>query len=266
MSTKCRRVFVIGVDGAMGRSVREAETHRIDSLLSGGVVSYSAQSVVPSASFEAWGAMFHGVGPGKHQINGDNPCREEVPWPSFMKVIKHASPQVQCASFSCWNPINTHIIEASCDCHCVSLPDPELTKEAASYIRVTTPDVYFMQLDFVDGAGHSQGYGSDAYLKQITQTDALVGEILSAIADAGVLEESIVILLSDHGGLGHGHGSDAPECLEIFWGCAGPGIRQGVVLDTEVQIMDTAAVVLHAFGLPAPDAWDARVPDGVFIE
>jgi hypothetical protein len=28
--------------------------------------------------------------------------------------------------------------------------------------------------------------------------------------------------------------------------------------------MDTAAVVAHSLGLPAPGGWDAKVPEGVF--
>ena len=266
MPTTCKRVFVIGLDGAMGRAVQQAETPHIDAFLAGGVVTYAAQSVVPSASFEAWGAMFHGVGPEKHRIDGRHPCGEDVPWPSFMKVVKQRQPEAICASFSCWNPINTHIIEPSCECHTVSQPDPELTQSAVEYIRRTPPHVYFMQLDFIDGAGHSHGYGSDAYMAQITTADAWVGQILQAIQDAGVLEESLVVILSDHGGTGHSHGSDHPDCLEIVWGCRGPGVRSGQILDTPVHIADTAPVALHALGITAPKGWDATVPEGVFLE
>ena len=87
MPTKCKSVFVIGLDGAMGSAMRKAETPHINALLSEGVVTYSAQTVVPSSSFQAWGAMFHSVGPDKHRIDGEHPCAEDVPWPSFMKVI-----------------------------------------------------------------------------------------------------------------------------------------------------------------------------------
>jgi len=265
MQETCRRAFVIGLDGAMGRSVREASTPNIDAILADGVVSYSARTAFPSASFEAWGAMFHGVGPEKHQINGDHPCPEDVPWPSFMKAAIQSRPETKCASFSCWNPINTHIIEKSCGCHCVSMPDPELAEAAAEYIRSQLPDIYFMQLDFIDAAGHSHKYGSQKYIEQIAATDALVGIVLDAVRDAGVFDESLIVLLSDHGGVGTSHGSDHPDCMTIFWGCRGPGVASGVELEGPVNIMDTAAVVVRAMGVPAPDGWDAKVPDGVFV-
>ena len=261
MSELCRRVFVIGLDGAMGAAVRSAPTPNVDSVLTNGVVDYSATTVFPSASFEAWGAMFHGVGPKKHRIDADHPIGEDVPWQSFMKLAKKTHPEMVNASFSCWNPINTHIIEPSCQCHCVSMPDPELAEAAAEYIRHSPPDVYFMQLDFIDAAGHSHGYGSAKYLEQISKTDELVGVVLDAIKKAGVLAESLIILLSDHGGKGTSHGSDDPDCMTIFWGCCGPGVPSGLSLNGEINIMDTAAVVAKALGLAAPGAWDATLPD-----
>ncbi len=264
MKGRCGRVFVIGLDGAIGWAVRKAHTPNIDAVLSEGVVTYSARTVFPSASFEAWGAMFHGVGPEKHRIGGGHPIPEDVPWPSFFKVAKSAHPEFRCASFSCWEPINTHIIEPSCGCHLVSMPDPQLTAAAVEFIRKSPPNLYFMQLDFIDGAGHSFGYGSRRYLDQITATDTLVGEVIGAIQDSGLFDESLIILLSDHGGEGRSHGSDHPNCMNIFWGCRGPGVRRGVEIEDEVNIMDTAAVVAEAFGLDPPEGWDGRVPEGVF--
>ena len=260
----CKRAFVIGLDGAIGWAVRKAPTPNIDAVLAEGVVAESATTVFPSSSFEAWGAMFHGVGPEKHKLNGDYPCPEDVPWPSFVKVAKQARPGIECASFSCWEPINTHIIERSCGCYCASMPDPQLAAAAGEYIRSHPPALFFIQLDFIDGVGHSHGFGSRRYMEQITATDALVGVVLDAIRDAGVFDESLIILLSDHGGEERSHGSDHPNCMNIFWGCRGPGVRRGVELKNEVNIMDTAAVIAHALDLPVPDGWDAKVPNGVF--
>ena len=266
MPKRCKRAFVIGLDGAIGGAVREAHTPHMDAVFAEGVVTYSATTAFPSASFEAWGAMFHGVGAEKHKLGGDHLCPEDVAWPSFMKVARQAQPETKCAAFSCWEPINTHIIERSCGCHNASMPDPELVAAASEYIRTDPPDLFFMQLDFIDGAGHSHGYGSREYIEQITATDMLVGMVLDAIRAAGVFAESLIVLLSDHGGEGKSHGTDHPDCMTIFWGCRGPGVTKGVELENEVHIMDTAAVVAAAMGLSAPEGWDARVPEGVLVE
>jgi arylsulfatase A-like enzyme len=91
--------------------------------------------------------------------------------------------------------------------------------------------------------------------------------VLDAIRVSGVFDESLIVLLSDHGGVGRSHGSDHPDCTTIFWGCRGPGIARGIELESplhKVNIMDTAAIVTYALGLPTPDDWDAMIPNGIF--
>lgn len=263
---KCERAFVIGLDGAKGRAVCEAPTPHIDRILAEGVRTYSAQTVYPSSSFPAWGALLHGVGPERHQIDGRHPCAEDVPWPSFLKLARQAWPDCELASFSCWEPINTRIIEPSCACHLVSMPDPELVYAAAAYIRTHDPKVLFMQLDHIDAAGHVHGYGSRKYVAQIARHDAYVGILIQAICDAGVYEDSLILLTSDHGGRGRWHGGRHPDCMTIFWGCRGPGIVRGSQLEGPVNIMDTAAVVARALGLARPPGWEANFPAGVFCD
>jgi len=258
------RVFIIGLDGARGSAASEAPTPHIDALLAKGVRTYSAKTVFPSSSFEAWGSMFHGVKPEKHMISNEHPCPENTPWPSFMKLVKQRYPGCNLASFVAWEPINSRIIELSCECYRVSMSDSKLVRAAANYIRAQDPKVFFMHLDLIDAAGHSHGYRSPEYLNQITETDAHVGIVLDAIRHAHMFDDSLIILLSDHGGYGYGHGSNHPDCMRIFWGCRGPGVAQGIELKSEVNIMDTAAVVMHALGLSVPNGWEAKVPSGVF--
>ena len=45
---RCNRAFIIGLDGVIGRCVKEAYTPNIDALFSGGVKTYSAKTVFPS--------------------------------------------------------------------------------------------------------------------------------------------------------------------------------------------------------------------------
>jgi len=261
----CNHVFIIGLDGAIGRCVKEAHTPIIDDFVAGGAKTYSARTVYPSSSFPAWGSMFHGVGPEKHKLGSPVPCPENVSWPSFMKVLQQERPDSRLASFSCWEPINSNIIELSCGCHCVSMPDPELVNTSTGYIRNNPPDILFMQLDDIDAAGHKHGYGTKSYLEQITITDGLVGQVIDAIKDAGVFDDSMIILLSDHGGYEKGHGTDHPDCMTTFWACRGPCIApQGNV--AEMNIMDTASIVALALELTRPSGWDAQIPDGIFFQ
>jgi len=262
----CQRVFILGLDGAMGPAVRQAHTPNLDALIASGAHSYAARTVHPSASYQAWGAMFHGVGPEKHRIDGEHPAADDSAWPSVAKVLADQRPDSVLASFSCWEPVNSKILEASLDCHRVSLPDVELVPAAVEYICATPPNLFFMQLDDIDGVGHGHGYGSPVYLEKITATDALVGQVLGAIDAAGVRDESLVIALSDHGGHETSHGSAHPDCITIFWACAGPGVAAGVELPDGLGIASTAPVVARALGLEPPPRWDAQLPVGLFAD
>ena len=266
MSIKPERVFVLGIDGAMGSAVRDGKTPNIDALVVDGTVSYSAQAVLPSASYQNWGALLHGVGAEKHGIDGGNPISEDVPWPSCLKVLQKTYPHMTCALFSCWNPINQHIIEKSIEAHRVSLPDPELAVSAADYIRQHVPDLFFMQFDLVDAAGHAHGYGSEKYFEQIEINDSEIGQVIDAIKDAGVYQDSLIMIISDHGGIGTGHGGDEPECLDIFWSARGPGIAQGVELGSQISIKDTPAIILYTFGVPIPDGYDSVITEEIFAK
>ena len=264
MSNRPKRVFVIGIDGAMGSAVKLAKTPNIDAVIENGVFTYLAQAVVPSASFQNWGALLHGVEATVHQISDANPIQEDVPFPSFLIVLRRAQPNRTCAVFSCWSPINQYIIEQSIDCHRVSQPDSELVQTAANYIRQSPPDLFFMQLDDIDAAGHREGYGSKKYLQQIEKTDDEVGVVIQAIQDADVYSESLILIISDHGGFGTGHGGDEPECLEIFWSVRGPSIARGIELDQPISIKDTASIILHAFDTPIPKGYAGQIPARIF--
>jgi predicted AlkP superfamily pyrophosphatase or phosphodiesterase len=272
VSRTINRVFVLGIDGA-GQFIQNTEIPNIIKLLEAGALTYEAQTVFPSISAECWGAMFHGVDPEKHELTNEKaatlPYPENSPYPSFLKLARQAWPDCKLAAFSEWSPINDGIIEQSCGLHAVSLPSPELAEAAADYIRAN-PDVkiLYMQFDQVDAAGHKHGYGNEGHLQSITDCDGYIGTVLAAIEDAGLMEDSLVIITTDHGGGGDGkpksHGSADPLDMTIFWGCYGPGIKPGTKLAAGLSIKDTAAVVAYALGLNAPQTWEGKVPGDLF--
>ncbi|MEK3890028.1 alkaline phosphatase family protein [Bacillus sp. FSL K6-3431] len=273
MVNKIERVFVIGLDGA-GNFIKDTDTPNIHKILNKGVLTYSAQASFPTISAECWGSVLHGVLPEKHGLNNDliatRTYPEDSPYPSFFKSVKDVWPDSKLASFSEWEPINHGIIEQSTQHQSVSKPDGELADVAANYIH-EHPDLKLMFVEFStpDAAGHEHGYGTGSYLESITETDGYVGVLIDAIQNAGLLQSSLIIITSDHGGGGdqlYSHGSNHPQDMTVFWGCHGPGINQEAQLDEGFRNMDTAAIVLHAFGLEIPKQYDAKLPSGLFFE
>ncbi|MYB93365.1 alkaline phosphatase [Candidatus Poribacteria bacterium] len=132
------------------------------------------------------------------------------------------------------------------------------TERAVAYFKAKQPDFTFIHLDHIDHAGHKYGYRTSEHYKSIEEADRLIGEAIHGLEAAGILAQTILIITSDHGGVGKGHGGATLAEIEIPWIIAGPGVAPAKELTSFVNIYDTAATVTHIFGLTAPDCWIAK--------
>lgn len=268
----CKRVFLIGVDGA-GAFFNVADTPNIDRIFENGAVTYSAVTAVPSISAQCWGAMLIGVMPEVHGLTNGKaetmPYPTDSPYPTLMRRLREAYPESVLASFSNWNPINKGIIEGNVGVHLASDGDDgDLTEMILEYLKMESPDFMFVQFDNVDGAGHDHGYGTEGHLDQITKADEYIGKIYDTLEERGLLEDSLFLVTADHGGTPEGgHGGDSNAELKIFFGAAGKTVKkQGKI--GEMSVWDIPAVVMYAFGLElpefAPDGFAGQIPAGLF--
>jgi arylsulfatase A-like enzyme len=88
--------------------------------------------------------------------------------------------------------------------------------------------------------------------------DALIGQILVALDEAGIRKRTVVLVTADHGGHGKKHGGATMEEIEIPWIVAGPGVKAGHEITSPVNTYDTAATLAFLFRLKPPAAWIGR--------
>ncbi|MEK3888359.1 LamG-like jellyroll fold domain-containing protein [Bacillus sp. FSL K6-3431] len=267
-----KRVVFVGIDGA-GNAVKnpQANAKNIQKLISEGAGTYEAKAMLPTISAENWGAMFHGVVPLKHQLTnaivGENPYPENNPYPSFMKMLKQERPMLQQASFTTWSPINKGIIEDSAGAYKVNGgKDETTTQKTVDYIKTEGQNTrnIFVHLDEVDGAGHGNGYYTPKFYEQLQKADQYIGQIVQALEEEGLMDDTLIVVTADHGGTRSGsHGGNSPEEQTVFWAAKGKSIKSGTTL-SDVEVVDTAAVVAHALRLDIPENWDAQLPAGLF--
>ncbi|PGZ92038.1 alkaline phosphatase family protein [Bacillus sp. AFS029533] len=265
-----KRVVFIGIDGA-GNGVKDPQANAINikTLMSEGAGTYEAKAMMPTISGHNWGSMLHGVVPSKHGLNNDNlgnPYPEKNPYPSYMKLLKQERPMLNQASFTTWSPINKGIIEDSAGAYKVNGGnDNNTTQKTVDYIKAEGKNSrnIFVHLDEVDGAGHNYGYGSQRWYEALQKADQHVGQIVQTLEEEGLIEDTLIIITADHGGKGYGHGGSSPEEQTIFWTAKGKSLKPGTVL-SDVENIDTAAVVAHALRLDIPENWDAQLPSGLF--
>lgn len=264
-------VIVIGVDGA-GAFVKKADTPCFDRIFADGAVTYSALASNPTISAECWGSMLLGVGPEVHKLtNGivsSTPYPVDSAFPSLFRRIREVMPDAELGSYCDWNPITFGIVENNQNVANATAHDTDLMPMICDYIREKKPTFLFTQLDSVDGAGHGHGYGSEAHLRRIHEVDELMNDAYEAVKEAGILEDTLFIMIADHGGFGTGHGGWTDEEKYVTFAAAGKGVQKGVI--EEMNIRDLSAIVLYALGIDAPafdeQGWTAQVPAGIFAD
>jgi predicted AlkP superfamily pyrophosphatase or phosphodiesterase len=85
-----------------------------------------------------------------------------------------------------------------------------LTDALIAALRTAPPDLTMIHYRGPDGVGHAQGYMSQAYLNEVSNTDRMIGRVLDAIAgNAALAGSTAVVVTSDHGGLGTSHANAA---------------------------------------------------------
>lgn len=262
-------VVVIGVDGMSSAGLRDAHTPIMDSLIAHGSVTWHARVVLPSVSSPNWASMLHGAGPEQHGITSNDwePDGDALPpvvageqgrFPSIFDVIRGQRPDAETGSVYHWEGFG-RLYDAAVvnyDAH-YSTPD-SCAQAFGSYIAGQRPVFSFIQLDHVDGAGHRDGHMSPGYLASITNTDSLVGVILDGIRRAGIEDRTLVIITSDHGGIGYGHGGESPEEMTVPVVLAGRGVKRGYRIQQQTYIYDIAATAAFALRLTVPYAWIGR--------
>ncbi|HBE67104.1 MAG TPA: sulfatase [Planctomycetaceae bacterium] len=98
-----------------------------------------------------------------------------------------------------------------------------------------------------------------AYLDSVRLTDALVGEVIERLESEGVLDNTIVLFMTDHG-ISHARGKQFlyDEGTHVPLIVAGPGITAGQVRSDPVEHIDIAALSLAAAGITVPQHMQSR--------
>lgn len=84
--------------------------------------------------------------------------------------------------------------------------DADLAAQLVARLADDPPTVAFLHLGAPDQTGHDTGWLSEGYLAAVEQSDSHVLTVMRAIeADPALAESTVLLLTSDHGGLGTSH-------------------------------------------------------------
>lgn len=264
------RAVVIGVDGLSPEGVRRAHTPVLDSLMEAGVWTLSGRGVMPTSSSPNWASMIMGAGPEQHGITSNDWETNKVEvaptatgaggvFPTiFDVVIEGSGGRAVTACIYDWGGFGRLLGGTKPTVFEHVTGGDATARRVAEVIRERKPDLLFVHLDEVDHAGHEYGHGTGEYFRSVEHVDGLIGQILAALTESGIMDSTFVLVTSDHGGVGKGHGGATTAELEIPWILSGPGIRRGWELDRPFNTYDTAATVVMLLGYAPHPAWIGR--------
>lgn len=260
-------VVIISIDGLRPDAMEQAETPILDSLRAAGAYTPRAQAVLPSVTLVNHASMLGGMNPEKHGIywNVNDPDLGKINGPTLFSVAHAAGLRT---AMVVGKPKLEHLVlPGSVDVYdYAGFTDGQVVNHALPLIEAGLPDVLFIHLPDVDSAGHTVGWMSRFQLITVGRTDGFVGDLIAALEVGHYLDQTLLIITSDHGGVARRHGSDSPEEVTIPWLAVGPGVPAGVILDSDIVSYDTAATALYALHLPIPDTWDGRPVPEIFGE
>ncbi|MCH2022635.1 MAG: alkaline phosphatase family protein [Saprospiraceae bacterium] len=221
--TAQQKVLIIGIDGCRPDALQTAYTPNIDSLISESTYSYDALTEPPTWSGVGWSGMLTGVWRNKHGVSDNSFFGSNFgSYPHFMKRVEDFDSSLYTVSICNWSPVNSQIV-GSTPLNVISNPsnDSLVGATAVSILNNTDPDVIFLHFDDVDHEGHAHGFSPTVpeYMSAIEASDRHIGYIMNALKSRAnyTMEDWLVIVSTDHGGIGSSHGGSSFEERNIFY-------------------------------------------------
>lgn len=277
--TKPRRikhVVVIGVDAMSPEGIRHANTPTLDTLSQMGAFTFTARGVLPTSSSANWKSMVSGAGPEQHGVVTNAWERDDFSlppvatgmeniFPTIFGQYRLQAPQAKIAAVYAWDGFGRLIERSALSYDVGGLSDEQSARLAADYLVKQKPELLFVHLDWVDHIGHQDGHKTPAYYAAIEQADKNIGLIFEQAKTAGMLQDTVFIITSDHGGIGYGHGGETLDELQIPFIIAGAGIKAQHHIKQPVYTYDTAATIAYALGITPHPAWIGKALSSAFV-
>lgn len=275
---KAEHVIFIGLDGWGAYSVPKANMPNVKALMEEGSYTLKKRSSLPSSSAVNWASMFMGAGPELHGYTEWGSQTPELPsrelnqhhiFPTVFQLLRDAHPEAEIGCLYEWDGIK-YLVDTLALNYRYHVADygktPEdLSEKASQYIKEKRPALVAICFDNPDHVGHADGHDTPAYYAKLKELDTYVGQIVKAVEEAGMKDNTIFIITSDHGGINKDHGGKTMNEMETPFIISGKNIRRGLCFD-DISMMqyDVASTIASIFNLKQPQVWIGRPMDHVF--
>ena len=251
------KVQLILVDGMRPDSLAKCGNPYVQELLEHSYHTLKARTVMPSVTLPCHMSLFHSVDPARHGITTNLFMPQVRPIDGICEMTKATKKN---GIFYNWEQLKD-----------LSRPDSlavagyfsghKFTYEAANQMVTAASiesmakydlDFTFTYLGWVDEAGHAEGWMGEEYMRSVNESFNCIKRIIEAAP-----EDTVTIVVADHGGHDRTHGTELPEDMTIPMFFIGEEFEPGKEL-SGVSILDlapTIADLMHIY--PAPQ-WEGK--------
>lgn len=267
-----KHVILVGFDGFSAYSLNNgAEMPTLRKLMAEGASTVQNRSVLPSSSAVNWASMFMGAGPELHGYTEWGSRTPELPsrvvnadnrFPNIFGLYREQHPDAEIGYIYEWEGMNYLVDTLAMNYrqHAEMTEDnPQgCTPFAVQYIKEKKPNLCAVIYDQPDGTGHGSGWKSPEYFEKMKQLDGYLAQIVKAVEEAGIMDETVIVVVSDHGGIDKGHGGKTMDEMQTPIVFYGKGIKKGFSIPESTMIYDIAGTLAYLLDVEQPQVWIAR--------
>lgn len=271
-----QHVILIGADGfgSFIMNDHKGSFPNLEKLMQEGSSSLQMRSVLPSSSAVNWASILMGAGPELHGFTEWGSQKPELPsrvigsrgmFPGIFGLIRDHYPQAETGVFYSWAGIG-YLFEKDAVTveQNLSGKGTEVVPQSIEFLNEKKPMFSFIYFAQPDGKGHNNGWGSPVYVDDCKMIDRYVGDIMQAIKKNGMDKNTIVIFISDHGGIDKGHGGKTMQEMEVPYIVWGKHVKAGHTIEESLMVYDNASTIAHILGIQQPQVWIGRPIKSIF--
>ncbi len=275
-SQKIKHVIVLGIDGCDIDGLMHTHIPNIDSLVAHGSWTYEAKAQKPTVSSPNWSSIIDGVPPQVNGVFGNDWQHKNVKdsvfcggkkghiFPTIFRILRESDKHAQICCIYEWWSFRRLVENGVCSIRQRTVWEGITDFRVPTVIHVRKPKFLFIHFNDVDETGHRDGHGSPQYYKAIERVDQSIGKIIKAVKKAHMLESTVFVIIADHGGIGHGHGGNTPQEVNVPFVISGAGIKQGHHIQSYVNNYDLPETIAKMLNAKIPDCWQGKVVEEIF--
>lgn len=271
---RARHVIFLGFDAMSAIGIQRAETPTFNYMIENGAVSIDTRCCRETSSSQNWMSMVSGAplemtGITSNEWRRDNfsispaTANKVGIFPTVFDCIRQQKPGARMEAYIEWDDesrmydmsVFDKVMES--DSQRTYTADELLDAAFASYLQ-NQPELLFVSIDLPDHMGHTYGHESKEFFDTVNHMDRRVGEFLSQLEERKMLDDAVIIITADHGGINTGHGGDSMAELRIPVIMYGKGVTKGKFMEHANMIYDHAATVAGLLGVTLPDECRGR--------